>query len=244
MDRFIAMAPENYKDAPKVLLDLAVGILPLSPCRVVRAGIYEGRDFTFCITLPNGDQHYASAESDLHMQHFVAAITAAAGEDADDRMALHSNRTSVASTMTQKGMSALSIEKVGFLIKKGGSVKTLKRRYFVLRKQILYYFVSENSEMSEHIGMLHMKKVITISKMQFDPEEPASKYGFCLLEPERIWEMYAVDEAEREEWMEALYSTLPQRELPAFSPRLIGHATMLHPLLNKWENLFVFSFIF
>jgi hypothetical protein len=187
MDWFIALAPDRLAHVPAPLLQYAARHIKLRPCEANKVGFYDGKDFTLCITSVTGllgtkAQHYVSVESDLHMEHWLRAITAAAGESA-----VKIKRGSVLDLANQSmgagGKDPLEIEKVGFLIKMGGKVRSLKRRFFVLRKKCFYYFENSEADISESLGSIELTKAISIAAMPLDPAEPASKYGFMVRMP-------------------------------------------------------------
>ena len=52
--------------------------------------------------------------------------------------------------MAQQESEQQPIAKAGFLFKQGGSVKTVKRRWFVLRGNLLSYYQTEKDKDGEH----------------------------------------------------------------------------------------------
>jgi hypothetical protein len=146
MDRFLALAPADMSTAPPVLLEIASGKLDICPCSVQRVGIFQCRDSVFCITTKDEKQTFFSVENEEHLAHWLPAVQAAAGPDAEQKMMRSLNRASVAAMA--KTAPQLGIEKTGYLTKKGGSVKTLKRRFFILRKGSLFYYETEHSDIS------------------------------------------------------------------------------------------------
>lgn len=115
MDRFAAIAPCRLATIPELLLSTAAARLSLRPSVARKVGAYDGHDFTLCVTEADGSENFLSVESVVHMDHWMPALTAAAGG-----AAVASKRGSVADLAYR---NELEFEKAGHLIKKGGSVK-------------------------------------------------------------------------------------------------------------------------
>eukprot|EP01126_Amoeba_proteus_P018378 TRINITY_DN1934_c0_g1_i7.p1 TRINITY_DN1934_c0_g1~~TRINITY_DN1934_c0_g1_i7.p1 ORF type:complete len:471 (-),score=100.78 TRINITY_DN1934_c0_g1_i7:221-1633(-) len=95
-------------------------------------------------------------------------------------------------------------DKEGFLTKQGGSYKTWKRRWFVLKGQNLYYFKTKKDV--EHTG------VIVLTKESFVKREPSAKKKNCFAvgTVSRVFFMFPdVDKpSDTESWIQALQAVI------------------------------------
>ena len=119
MDRFVAIAPCKLAAIPELLLSTAAARLSLRPSVARKVGAYDGHDFTLCVTEADGSENFLSVESVVHMDHWMPALTSAAGG-----AAVANKRGSVADLAYR---NELEFEKAGHLIKKGGSVKVRRK---------------------------------------------------------------------------------------------------------------------
>jgi hypothetical protein len=120
-------------------------LVKLRPCTAQKVGAHEGRENAICLNLPGGKQFFLAAENHSHVSLWIEAIEAAAGPDAAQQLQKYQSSGSVAAMA--KAAPQLGIEKTGYLTKKGGNVKTLKRRFFVLRKGSLFYYENDYEDM-------------------------------------------------------------------------------------------------
>lgn len=105
-----------------------------------------------------------------------------------------------------------------------------------MRKGTLFYYENDYEDLLDPLGSIALKNVLVVANLPLDPEEPESKFGFSVLDGERMWDMYAADEAERAEWVSVLSSLVTKPRTP-LQPRLVGGATFFNSLLKSWSNM-------
>jgi hypothetical protein len=90
------------------------------------------------------------------------------------------------------------------------------------------------------LGSIALKNATALVKMPIDPTDEASKFGFIVFDPERIWELYADSEEQRAEWMGVLKPLIgnPQAIL---DPRLVAGAAIRDREWKKWYCYFVLT---
>ncbi|KAM9959051.1 hypothetical protein ACTFIR_000102 [Dictyostelium discoideum] len=91
-------------------------------------------------------------------------------------------------------------DKQGFLIKEGGSIKTWKKRWCVLKNNSIFY--SKNASSGE-LGIIHLKGVSSISI-----SSRKKKNCFEIATPERTYFMKAPSTEEMKEWIEIITQQL------------------------------------
>jgi len=93
-------------------------------------------------------------------------------------------------------------DKTGFLTKQGGKIKTWKERWCVLKNNNIYYSKSQDREGEKgHISLdgLNTDSVKTWSK---------KKSSFEIKTPTRVFYLVADTDAERDDWIRAIHSSL------------------------------------
>jgi len=91
----------------------------------------------------------------------------------------------------------MSQEKTGWLVKEGGSIKTWKKRYFVLKNAEFAYFKGKGEEQLGCIA-LSTASGIRISDRKRKPN------CFEIITPNRVYAFSCESEDERHAWIEAL----------------------------------------
>jgi len=93
--------------------------------------------------------------------------------------------------------------KEGYLTKCGGGHKSWKSRWFVLTKDVLYYFDKETS--AEPLGVIQLKDYCRCKGMEGNAFQITRKDNSFFLEmPYRIFKMYGSDWRQAEEWSESI----------------------------------------
>jgi len=100
------------------------------------------------------------------------------------------------------------MEKTGFLTKEGGSIKTWKKRYFVLKNGELSYFKDKGGE---ELGKILLS---TASSIQL-ADKRKKPNCFEIVTAQRIYAFIAETEEERKEWVDLL---LKQKEQAPLKP--------------------------
>jgi len=95
-------------------------------------------------------------------------------------------------------------DKAGFLTKEGGKFKTWRKRWFVLKNNVIYYSKQMNSGELEIIRLQNVKpdQVQICSKKK-------KKNCFEIETPNRTYYLFAESEAEMKSWMEIIKQSLP-----------------------------------
>eukprot|EP01114_Cavostelium_apophysatum_P023666 TRINITY_DN898_c0_g1_i1.p1 TRINITY_DN898_c0_g1~~TRINITY_DN898_c0_g1_i1.p1 ORF type:complete len:439 (-),score=184.56 TRINITY_DN898_c0_g1_i1:98-1414(-) len=91
-------------------------------------------------------------------------------------------------------------EKSGFLVKEGGSIKTWKKRYFILKNSELAYYKNKGEEEIDKIPLA------TVTCIQASDKRKKPNC-FEVVTPNRIYAFSADTEQERKEWLDALRSS-------------------------------------
>jgi RAC serine/threonine-protein kinase len=87
--------------------------------------------------------------------------------------------------------------KQGFLVKEGGSIKTWKKRYFVMKNAALIY--SKKAD-TGNLGFIELQKSGKIESCEYKDK----KFAFMVETPKRIFYLVAPSEDERVSWVAAL----------------------------------------
>eukprot|EP01098_Paradermamoeba_levis_P010729 TRINITY_DN4519_c0_g2_i2.p1 TRINITY_DN4519_c0_g2~~TRINITY_DN4519_c0_g2_i2.p1 ORF type:complete len:466 (-),score=133.53 TRINITY_DN4519_c0_g2_i2:350-1747(-) len=87
--------------------------------------------------------------------------------------------------------------KQGFLTKQGGSIKTWKKRWCVLKNGCLYYSKTQDGPSIGVVNLSNCAKVLPVSYK-------GKKFCFEIETPERTWYLFAESDKDRDAWVEAL----------------------------------------
>lgn len=109
----------------------------------------------------------------------------------------------------------MSKDKTGWLVKEGGSIKTWKKRWFVLKEGVLSYFKKQGD--TEPAGSIDMT---TSSGVKSGSDKGKHKVIFEIVTPSRTYAFSCETEDERKEWMEALLSC--KKEQPKAPAEKVG----------------------
>jgi len=94
-------------------------------------------------------------------------------------------------------------DKEGFMTKQGGSVKSWRRRWFILKGTALYYF-KKNKPDTEEQGQIN----ITAQSFVKQEEKHGKKHAFSVGASKRVYHMYADTEQESIAWIKAIGATI------------------------------------
>ena len=91
------------------------------------------------------------------------------------------------------------VVKEGFLVKKGGILRSWNKRYFMLNKQSLVYFKREQEDITKlsPLGRIFLSDVVKIDKSKKD-------FVFVLYTKKHEVCLQASDETEKVEWINAI----------------------------------------
>jgi len=95
-------------------------------------------------------------------------------------------------------------DKAGFLIKEGGKFKTWRKRWFVLKNNVIYYSKEMNSG---ELGIIRLQNVKP-EQVQICNKKK-KKNCFEVETPNRTYYLVAESESEMKSWMEIIKQTLP-----------------------------------
>lgn len=85
----------------------------------------------------------------------------------------------------------------GFLVKEGGSWKSWKKRYFVMKNGSLYYSKKMNSG---HLGVIELERAGAIQSSDYKKK----KFCFSVETPKRTYYLCAKDEQDKQAWIAEL----------------------------------------
>jgi len=108
--------------------------------------------------------------------------------------------------------------KEGFLTKQGRNVKSWRKRWFVLNDSLctLTYYKTREMAQKESVTAAKAKGQIFFTQEHFIEDAPEleneKKFSFKIRGPERILFVHALNESEKNEWMEAMRFVLPQNK--------------------------------
>jgi len=142
------------------------------------------------------------------------------------------------STVPKISVSALGTpDKDGFLTKQGGSIKTWKRRWFVLKGDTVYYYKNQKDP-----GQAGEIKLEATTVCQSEPGMNKKKrYYFSIGTPNRVFLIYSDSEENTQQWVKKLSAAIdnvanPKKDEPA-DPAPGTNGVLLLPLLLSKINL-------
>lgn len=89
------------------------------------------------------------------------------------------------------------------MVKQGGSVKTWKKRWFVLKGSILYYF-KQNKPDQEEQGQIELTEKSYVKQ----EEKRGKKHAFSVFSKKRVFYMYAENDQDSLAWMKSINSSI------------------------------------
>jgi len=90
----------------------------------------------------------------------------------------------------------------GYLIKEGQRIKTKKRRWFLLRSQVLIYY--DDHFKREPLGTIYLRHVFGLVRTQPKSGEPEYGYGFELATPGRLYPLVAETPKDLDLWVDCI----------------------------------------
>eukprot|EP01100_Stratorugosa_tubuloviscum_P006251 TRINITY_DN270_c1_g2_i1.p1 TRINITY_DN270_c1_g2~~TRINITY_DN270_c1_g2_i1.p1 ORF type:complete len:486 (+),score=282.65 TRINITY_DN270_c1_g2_i1:362-1819(+) len=113
----------------------------------------------------------------------------------------------MAATPPKVSVSSLSNPtKAGFLTKQGGSIKTWKKRWFVLKADTLWYFKTQKDQ--EQTGLI---KIESHSQCEFDAsKKKKNAFYFTLSTSNRTFSIFAESENVAKEWVSVIIKAIEQ----------------------------------
>mmetsp|Transcript_36493 Transcript_36493/g.91470 ORF Transcript_36493/g.91470 Transcript_36493/m.91470 type:complete len:460 (-) Transcript_36493:145-1524(-) len=116
----------------------------------------------------------------------------------------------------QKQISVASLtspSKEGFLTKQGGSIKTWKKRWFVLKGDTLYYFKTQKDQ--DVTGVI---KVDSSTECKLEPQKrKKGAYYFSVNTPNRKYMIHAETEECARQWVEKICAVQQKKQNPGVS---------------------------
>lgn len=115
------------------------------------------------------------------------------------------------SHVKSKFASVLKFERHGYLIKQGGTYKTWKKRYFVLKNAWFMYFRNEQDSLDsigQPLGVISLSELISVSHRSSGGS--ASTHDWCIMleTQNRIFYLRAETAADFHGWMDVLQAFL------------------------------------
>jgi len=162
-------------------------------------GLYE-----FFITIPMRT-FYLSTESELEFSHWIRILrnlqneadgeTVGESDNSDDEEGDAPIKQSVEQEVLQVVQRAMG-EKSGYLLKRGKSTKTYRRRWFVLQDTVLCYFPSHQN--------LKCKQIINLEGSQIlDKSKSGKLFRFKIISGPKTFFLICDSQEDFEDWCEA-----------------------------------------
>ncbi|KAJ6255356.1 non-specific serine/threonine protein kinase [Anaeramoeba flamelloides] len=134
-------------------------------------------------------------------------------------------------------MSNSEIVMSGYLVKQGGKIKTWRKRWFVIRGNVLYYYKKKTSKFP--LGMLPLSQSVVVDYAK----KRRKKFVFSVDVPNaRKYFINATSETEREDWMGAISKSIKTQKLDKVSFNdfeiitVLGRGTYGKVMLVKEKN--------
>ena len=123
------------------------------------------------------------------------------------------------------------LERSGYLYKQGGSVKSWKKRFFVLKNSSLYYYkTEEDSRESEALGCISLRGMVKVSNgVQMDTDPKPNMISITTLT--RVYYLSASKEEIMNEWYDAISDSI---KLASVSPSVVQTAKEDGSLVQGW----------
>jgi len=96
-----------------------------------------------------------------------------------------------------------SSQKDGWMWKQGGSIKSWKRRYFILKGATIYYYKAQKD--SEITGRIDLEPRSTVTS---DASIKKTAYGFCVRTEKRIYPIVAEKNEDMVSWIKAIEESI------------------------------------
>jgi len=95
-------------------------------------------------------------------------------------------------------------DKAGYLVKEGGKFKTWKKRWMVLKNNVIYYSKKQNSG---ELGIIRLHGV-TVDQVLISQSKKKRKNVFEIQTPNRVYYLSAETEPERDEWIKVIKDSI------------------------------------
>jgi len=105
-------------------------------------------------------------------------------------------------------------DKAGYLVKEGGNFKTWKKRWMVLKNNVIYYSKKQNSG---ELGIIRLHGV-TADKVVLSNSRKKKKNVFEIQTPNRTYFLCADTEKERDDWIESIKQSISGKGSSAVAP--------------------------
>lgn len=119
--------------------------------------------------------------------------------------------SAASANISLKGISVASLsnpDKDGWLTKQGGSIKTWKRRWCVLKDGSIFYFKNQKEQSPK--GTIDLEKTSVLSG---ETSLTKRKYAFEVKTAQRTFVIFADNEASKREWMAAINAAIQNLRL-------------------------------
>jgi len=98
--------------------------------------------------------------------------------------------------------------KAGFLTKQGGSIKTWKKRWFVMKGDTLWYFKTQKDQ--DSTGFIKLDSSCSVSLQE--SKNKKNSYFFAVNTPAREYVIYAETASAAKEWVDVIQNVLKDKK--------------------------------
>jgi len=126
---------------------------------------------------------------------------------------------SISREQRQKALNRVrKAEKRGYLKKRGENVRNYRKRWFILKGDLLYYYKREQD--STPLGVIPLPSDLDSIVPEEKTEDSGDSTGFIIISPLRTYYIRADSTAERKEWLQSLTNALREhaRAVDCLSP--------------------------
>ena len=124
------------------------------------------------------------------------------------------------------------------------TLQSVNKRFFQLRGKDLHYYKSHEDRFGDIQGSINLRDVVLIASLS--PAASAAPdadgecvrgHGFSLVCVERVWDLIAEEDYERDDWLALLRPIVAENGAPPpFEPRIQGSVLKQAGLFNTWQS--------
>lgn len=134
----------------------------------------------------------------------------------------------------------------GFMVKRAGdSTSAMQRRWFALRDTKIFYFEHEvhgsvlsSNAQRQLLGQIDLSTAFSFAALEKSASAAAVaeglEFGFSIVCPDRVWELYAESESQRARWLNSLKKLV--EPLPPMVVRRQGYMMKQGGIFGSWKK--------